>query len=482
MRSGLIYFFGALGGFLFGYSTGIISGALHYIGNDLAIVENSFQEGVITSAILVGAIFGSVIIGKLSDSLGRRKSLFIGSLIFIVGSIASALSPSVPVLVLSRIILGFAVGAISALVPLYLSELAPAKKRGTIAFLNQIMIVLGILGAYIVNYLLATLGSDDWNTATGWRVSFAIAIVPAVLLFFGIFILPESPRFLIRTGNESKANDVLLKLNVSSSDVSKELEDIKSSISVRTSSFKEVFSKFARPALVIGVGLAFFQQVIGVNSIIYYGPKLLEVSGLDNQDQRLSIVLIGVVNVIATIVAISIVDRINRKTLFTVGGIVMALCLFALAIFGNLVYAESNPTVSVVVVPIILMIYIFAFGVTWGGAMWVVLGEIFPLHIRGAGIGIASGVNWVLNFAITLLFPFLLGHGLDANECIKEEPPSLVAACEKVTMLGGNPFWLFIAMGAFAVLGVLFVQFKLFETRGKSLEDIESEIYRRRSK
>ncbi|MDR1861628.1 MAG: sugar porter family MFS transporter [Candidatus Ancillula sp.] len=468
MKQSLIYFFGALGGFLFGYSTGIISGALHYIGTDLKIVENSLEEGALTAIILVGAVAGAVAIGKLADKLGRRTSLFISAVLFVVGALLSGLAGSLEFLLLARLIMGLAVGAVSSLVPLYLSELAPTSRRGSLAFLNQLMIVLGIVFAYTLNYLFSEFGTESWNSSTGWRISLAFVGIPALLLLIGVFKLPESPRYLFRINNVNAARDVLLKLRTAR-EVEVELEELKSSQSVRTASLKELTSKFVRPALVAGVGLAFFQQFMGINVIIYYSPKVLETVGFDNQGQRLSTIAIGVMNVIATLLAIKIVNHVNRRTLLISGGIVMGVALFSLALLTITDRSTvEDQTIVHILTLVLMLIYIFTFGVTWGGVMWIVLAEIFPTHVRGLGIGITSGVNWVSNFTITLLFPFLLGHAAYDENCFDE--------CNKATMLGGHPFWIFIVLSVFAFVAAIFIRFKLFETRGKSLEEIESEL------
>jgi sugar porter (SP) family MFS transporter len=467
LKSPLIYFFGALGGLLFGYNTGVISGSLHFLGENLKVTENSLEEGLITSIILVGAVIGAFVIGKLADSIGRKKSLFIAAVIFVVGSILSGFATSLALLLIARVVLGLAVGAVSALVPMYLSELAPASRRGSLAFLNQLMIVSGILIAYIVNYAFSSIGSVEWNVEWGWRIALSVAVFPALLMFIGVFTLPESPRFLVFVGDISGAKDVLLRMRPASA-VDKEINDIRSALTARTGTFRDLFSKFCRPALLIAALLALFQQLMGINTLIYYAPKILEVAGLDADGQRLATVVIGIVNLVATIIAITIVDRINRRTLLTAGGIVMAISLIALAFVESSGFLTAEGNAAGLISTLILGIYMFAFGITWGGVMWIVLAEIFPLHVRGIGVGVASTVNWVANFAVTLSFPALLGHSATEADCFEQ-------TCT-ATMLEGHPFWLYISMAVFSLLGVVVVRKFLFETRGKSLEEIETEL------
>jgi sugar porter (SP) family MFS transporter len=463
LSSKFIYFFGALGGLLFGYDTGIISGALHYLSTDLKVTENSLEEGFITGAVLVGAAIGAIITGKLADWLGRKKSLLISSVVFCIGAALSGIAPSPAVIIVARIILGLAVGSASALVPMYLSELAPAEKRGSLAFLNQLMIILGIFFSYIVNFLFVQFGSTEWNTELGWRFALGGAVIPAALMFLGAWLLPESPRFLVRSGDVEGARDVLVALRPAS-EVDGEIESIREAITTKLGGITEIFSKFVRPALIVGAGLAFLQQFMGCNTVIYYAPKVLETAGLGEYGQRLVTVGIGAFNVVATLIAIAIVDKVNRRTLFTAGGVAMGLAIAILAWVDKSDIVHSNPGLAQGIASFALVFYIIAFGMTWGGTMWVVLGEVFPLHVRGIGVGVASMVNWVSNFAVSLLFPFFLGHEADPAKGIE------------AAALQGHPFWIFIGLLVFCALGVVFSRTVLFETRGKTLEEIEHEL------
>jgi sugar porter (SP) family MFS transporter len=451
ISSKFIYFFGALGGLLFGYDFGVISGVLHFLSLDLNVRENSLQEGLVAASVLIGAGIGALAVGKIADSIGRKKLLIASSVIFCVGALMSALASTSLFIIVARILLGLAIGSASALVPMYLSELAPTRHRGSIAFLNQLMIVLGILLSYIVDFLLVCFGSSEWNTLWGWRFALGGAFIPGLLMFIGSLLLPESPRFLVRIGDVEGAREVLSTLRPIS-EVEAEIEQVQANIKTKLGSMKNVFSKFVRPALIIGAGLAFFQQFMGCNIVIYYAPKILGTAGFSDTGQRLVTISIGVFNVIATVIAIAIVDKINRRTLLTIGGLVMGVSLGIIALMDFASNGAPTSAMGQTVMSMMLILYILAFGITWGGTMWVVLGEIFPMYVRGLGVGISSMINWLANFLVVLLFPVFLG------------------------ILGSGISWLFAVISLFCLCGVLFVRVVLFETRGLSLEEIESNL------
>ncbi|WP_409021761.1 sugar porter family MFS transporter [Dellaglioa sp. P0083] len=433
-----IYFFGALGGILFGYDTGVISGAILFIQKQLSL--NTWQQGWIVSGVLFGAIFGAAIIGPLADKVGRRLLVLVAAIIFFIGAIGCGLAPEFWSLLLFRFILGIAVGGASTLVPMYLSEVAPAEMRGSLSSLNQLMIMSGILLAYITNY--------SWQGMYhGWRVMLAAAAVPALILFIGALFLPESPRFLVKVGKIDQARGVLGQLRTADK-VEEELADIEKQAQVKSGGFKELFSKYVRPALVIGVGLAIFQQIMGCNTVLYYAPTIFTDIGFGVSAALLAHIGIGVANVIVTIVAVLIMDKVNRKVMLVVGAIGMALSLFTLGI--AMAYSQNSMSAAWIAA-IALTVYICFFSATWGPVMWVMIGEVFPLNIRGLGVGFSGCVNWIANMLVSLTFPTLLAS------------------------LGTEK--LFIGYGVFCLLAVWFVKSGVFETRGKTLEEIEDHLH-----
>lgn len=433
----IIYFFGALGGLLFGYDTGIISGAILFIKDAMKL--SAFTEGVVVSSILLGAMAGSILSGLLSDRYGRRRIILFASLIFCLGSLGSALSVNTAELVAFRIVLGVAVGFSSTLVPMYLSEIAPYQHRGALSSLNQLMITIGILAAYLINAVFANVGS-------GWRYMLGFAVVPATVLFIGMFFLPESPRWLLKVGREEEAILILRRLR-GEEDIDWEINQINNANKQDRGGLKDLFSQWMKPALVIGVGLAFFQQIIGCNTVIYYTPTTIANTGFGKSASILATIVIGIVNMLVTIVAIRIIDKIGRKKLLVIGNIGMSASLFIFWISSLMHFGSS---VNAVLTVVFLGFYILFFGISWGPVMWVVLGEIFPLNVRGLGMGIGSLVNWLSNLIVSLTYPLLL---------------------EK---LGTSLFAVYAAVG---ILAILFVHRYVIETSGKSLERIELELH-----
>lgn len=371
-----LYFFGALGGALYGYDTGVISGAILFMKKELGL--NAFTEGLVVSSLLVGAILGSGAAGKLTDRFGRKKAIMTAALLFCIGGLGVALAPNTGVMVLFRIILGLAVGTSTTIVPLYLSELAPKHKRRALSSLNQLMITVGILLSYIVNYIFAD--------AEAWRWMLGLAAVPSLLLLIGILFMPESPRWLFTNGEESKAKNILEKLR-GTTDIDQEIHDIKEAEKQDEGGLKELFDPWVRPALIAGLGLAFLQQFIGTNTIIYYAPKTFTNVGFGNSASILGTVGIGTVNVVMTLVAIKIIDKIGRKPLLLFGNAGMVISLIVLALVN--LFFDNTPAASWTTV-ICLGVFIVVFAVSWGPVVWVMLPELFLLHVRGIGTGVST--------------------------------------------------------------------------------------------
>ena len=371
----LIFFLGALGGLLYGYDMGVISGALLFIKDDIPL--NSFTEGLVVASMLVGAIFGSGASGPMSDRLGRRLVVFIIAIIYIVGALILALAPSMPVLVIGRLVIGLAVGGSTAIVPVYLSEMAPTEQRGSLSSLNQLMITIGILSSYLINYAFTPI--------EGWRWMLGLAVLPSLILLIGVAFMPESPRWLLEHRSEKAARDVM-KLTFKESEIDKEIADMKEINAISESTWNVLKSPWLRPTLIIGSVFALLQQIIGINAIIYYAPTIFSKAGLGNATSILGTVGIGTVNVLITIVAIMIIDKIDRKRLLVIGNIGMVASLLIMAILVWTVGIQSSAWIMVAC----LTLFIIFFGFTWGPVLWVMLPELFPMRARGAATGIAA--------------------------------------------------------------------------------------------
>ncbi len=444
--SWFIYFFGSFGGILFGYDIGVMTGALPFLKIDWNIT-NASLTGWITSAVMFGAIFGGALAGQLSDRLGRRKMILASAVIFAVFSLLSGIAPNNGsiYLIIVRIFLGLAVGAASALVPPYMSELAPARLRGRLSGLNQTMIVSGMLISYVMDFIL-----KDLPTAWGWRIMLAFAAVPAIILFFGVLRLPESPRFLVKHGDEPAAKRVLSYVRDTPEEINDELKSIKETASQESAASKStrystLFTGKYRYLVIAGVGIAAFQQFQGANAIFYYIPLIVEkATGSAASNALLWPIIQGVILVLGSLLYMAIAEKFKRRTLIMMGGSVMALSFFLPAIINKM-----DPNVNPMMIVVFLSIYVAFYSFTWAPLTWVIVGEMFPLAIRGKAAGLASSCNWIGSWAVGLLFPIM------------------TAAMSQEAV--------FAIFGLICVLGVLFTRFFVPETKGKTLEEIESE-------
>jgi sugar porter (SP) family MFS transporter len=436
----LVYFFGALGGMLFGYDTGVISGAILFISDELQLTPS--LEGLVVASLLLGAAIGAACAGPLSDRLGRRNLIIIAAILFTVGAIGAALAPNVGVLVLFRVVLGLAVGTAALIVPLYLSEIAPTEIRGAISSLNQLMITVGILLAFIVNALLADSGA--------WRWMLGLAVLPSVALLVGMFFMPETPRWLVSRGRDDNARDVLLQSRTEE-EAEQEIRDIKEVERQEEGGLRELMAPWVRPALVVAIGLAVFQQIIGINTIIYYAPTTLTNVGYGNAAAIYANLIIGAINVLMTLVAIRIIDSTGRKPLLLGGLVGMVISLTVLGLSTLLLSEPSSPTDTVAVITLLCLAgFIISFAATWGPTVWVMLPEILPLRIRGTAMGVAIFLHWIANFIVSQTFP------------------SLLAA------VGPGP--VFLGYAVIGVLAFIFVRALVTETKGRSLEQIEADL------
>lgn len=442
-----IFVFGALGGLLFGFDTGIISGASSLIESNFHL--NIEQTGFITSSVLIGSSIGALSIGSLSDRFGRKRLLLLSSILFLIGSGLSMVSVGFISMITARIILGFAVGSASALTPAYLAELADAPHRGSLGTMFQLMITLGILLAYVSN--LGFLGHNLLGIRD-WRWMLGSALIPAALLFIGSLILPESPRYLVEKGQIDEARDVLHDLRRNTDeDPDKELSDIQDVANQPKGGLRELFT-FARPAVVVAVGLMFLQQLVGINSVIYFLPQVfIKGFGFAEGNAIWISVGIGIVNFVCTLLAYKIMDKFNRRTILLFGSIVMTVAIVILSAlnFTLSVQAAAIPTM------ILIAFYIFGFAVSWGPICWLMIGEIFPLNVRGVGNSIGSAANWIGNFIVSQFFLVLL------------------------SMFHNNVGGPFAVFGFLSIVSIFFVIYMVPETRGKTLEEIEMEMRRK---
>jgi len=424
----------ALGGLLFGYDTGVVSGALLFVKKDFGGLS-SFQQELVTSLLLVGAVIGALGAGRVSDWIGRRLTVLITALVFIVGVLLAAFTPTYPTLLVARIIIGLAVGSASMVVPLYIGEIVPPRLRGGLVSLNQLAITVGILGSYLIDYGLSGTGN--------WRLMFGLAAIPAAALFLGMLFQKESPHWLIRQGREDEARDVLRRVR-NDNDIDQEIREVHE-ISQRQGSYRDLISPRVRPLVVVGVLLAVFQQITGINTVIYYAPTLLQGAGLGDNAALLANVVNGAVNVGMTIVAIWLLDKVGRRPLLLTGTAGMAV---GMVIVGCSFIGGSTLHGGVAIVG--LLIYIGSFAIGLGPVFWLLIAEIYPLKIRGAAMSVASMANWAANFVVTVSFLTLL------------------------SAIGGvGAFFLF---GFLTLVALAYFWRKVPETKGRSLQEIERDL------
>ena len=424
----------ALGGLLFGYDTGVISGAILFIEKDYAL--SNILVGIVVSAVLIGAVIGAAIAGYLADLVGRRKMILMAAIVFILGAIGTAFTPDVLLLIAGRIVVGLAIGIASMTAPLYISEVAPAKARGSLVSINQLAITIGIVASYLVDYALAPI--------QGWRYMLGLAAVPAIILALGMLPLPDTPRWLVNHSEPIKARKVLKRIR-GKEDVEKELGEIQKSLKEQKEGRAELLNPLVKPALIIGVSLAIFQQVTGINTVVYYAPKIFQFAGVSSSSAAIfSTLLVGVVNVAFTVVAIILLDRVGRRPLLLIG---LAGMVSSLALLGVSFYLSSLSAFQGLIATVGLMVYVASFAIGLGPVFWLLISEIYPLRVRGLAMSLASEANWGSNLIIALTFLTL------------------------IQLLGrSGTFWLYALVGIFAWI---FCYKLVPETKGHTLEEIE---------
>lgn len=429
-------FMAALGGLLSGYDTGVISGALLYINQDWHL--NVSTQGLLVSSVLIGALFGAALNGVLADIFGRKKVIISTAVIFFLGSIFCAVAPNVEILIASRIFCGFAVGAVTFAAPLYISEVSPKEKRGMFVSVFQLAITAGILFSYIVN---AYFSHFYYN----WRLMLLIGVVPASVLFLGMLLLSDTPRWLVLKGRENDAVKVFNKITPDV-DTEFEIQEIKNTFENEDKKEKFVFKKWLIMPFVIGIGIMFAQICTGVNTIIYYAPTIFKYAGFDSNTSAIYATgIIGVVNFLMTFVAIAYSDKIGRKPLLYLG---LSGVLISLIIMSSIFAFQDVLGSSIKILALgSLLFYIVCFAFSLGPIGMTLIAEVFPLQVRGFAMSICIVSNFLFNFAITYTFPILLNK-----------------------IGASSTFMIFVII---SIICLFFVYFFVPETKGVALEKIE---------
>ena len=428
----------AIGGLLFGYDTGVISGALLYLKD--ALHASSFEQEAAVGSLLLGACGGAIMAGGLAGSIGRRWTLILAGIIYIVGGLASAFAPTIWFLIIARFVLGFAVGTASFVAPMYISELVPKQLRGGMTSFNQLMITSGILLAYIVNFAFK-------DAANNWRWMLGLSVVPGIALALGMLRQKDTPRWLMEQGREEEAHQVLCRARNRQDDVvNEELEEIRTA-AAEEGSVRDLTGPRVRPMLILGLSLAILQQLVGINTVIYYAPTILKYAGVTTSSAVTQTVFIGATNVLFTIVAVMLLDKLGRRFFLIAGTALCALSLAALAIFfGSKSLQQSSGWIALVA----LMVYIAGFAAGLGPVFWLMISEIFPLRVRPPAMSVSTVGNWGANFIVS--FTFL----------------SLISAAGRA-----GTFWIYAGI---AVFSTAYFALRVPETRGRTLEEIEHEL------
>lgn len=437
----LIALIAATGGLLFGFDTGVISGALPFLRQNWRLTDGAIEW--VTTSVLIGALLGAVFSGKLSDSIGRKRMIIVNAVIFCIGAAGSAAADSVALLIVTRVIIGVAIGITSYVAPMYIAEISPARRRGGLVTLNQLMITVGILVSYITDYLLSNV-----SNAASWRWMFLVGILPALVLLIGMFFLPETPRWLMSKGRQEEGERVL-KMVEEPALVRQSLENIRKDM-LETAQSKgramDVFRPWLRVPLIITVGIFFFQQFSGVNTIIYYSPIIFKLSGIvSNQGSILPAIVIGIINVLACLLSVFLLDRVGRRRLYIIGicGMIPSLTLLGLCFYFKDALGAALPYFAVSSI----VAYIAFIAISLAPLGWLLISEVFPTSVRGVGMSIGSLSHWGFNAIISFTFLKLVnGIGI------------------------ASTFWLYAGV---CVAGLFWGNYYIPETKGKSLEQIE---------
>ncbi|MEC1754404.1 sugar porter family MFS transporter [Bacillus mojavensis] len=440
----LIMISATFGGLLFGYDTGVINGALPFMARSDQLNLTPVTEGLVTSMLLLGAAFGALLCGKLADRYGRRKMILNLSFLFFLASLGTAFAPNVLTMVIFRFFLGMAVGGASSMVPAFLAEMAPYEKRGRMVTQNELMIVGGQFLAYVFNAILGVAMADTGHV---WRYMLVLCAIPALILFASMLMVPESPRWLTSKGKKSEALRVL-KLIRDEKRAEAEFKEIQAAAvkdsNVEKASIKEFSTPWLRRLLLIGIGVAIVNQITGVNSIMYYGTQILQESGFGTKAALIANIGNGLISVIAVIIGIWLVGRVNRRPILMIGLSGTTTALLFIAVFS--IVLDGSAALPYIVLSLTVLFLAFMQGCV-GPVTWLVIAEIFPQRLRGLGTGISVFFLWILNFIIGFAFPIMLSSaGLSFT------------------------FFIFVALG---ILAIGFVYKFMPETKGRTLEELE---------
>jgi sugar porter (SP) family MFS transporter len=451
----------ALGGFLMGFDASVISGVVGFIGPEFDLTN--IQIGWAVASLTLTSTLAMMVSGPISDRFGRRPVLKVAALLFTISAIASALAPDYLTLVIARMLGGFGVGAALIIAPMYIAEIAPASVRGRMVSFNQLNIVIGISVAYFSNFLILSLGQSDlawaqslrlgdWN----WRWMLGVEALPAILYFFALFSVPESPRWLAMRNRASEALEILTRVG-GRTQAETDLKDVQEALDAEAEqergTIRELFMPAMRLVLTIGVVIAILQQITGINSVFFYAPMIFEQSGLGTDAAFMQAVLVGIVNLVATIVAILLIDRFGRRPLMISGLVIIASSMLLLAYsFGTAEVGVDGELTNMNPGLILfgILSFVAGFGISLGPVMWVLFSELFPNRIRGIAISFCGLINSSISFMVQLVFPWELEN------------------------LG--PSMTFMIYGSFAIIGLVFVLRMLPETKGRSLEQLQREL------
>jgi SP family sugar:H+ symporter-like MFS transporter len=444
-----------IGGFMFGYDSGVINGTQEGLRTSFGLSEAWL--GITVSALLPGCALGAFIAGRSADRWGRRRVMVASAVLFILSALAAGAAGSALMMIVARFAAGIGVGAASVLSPAYISEVTPAGMRGRLSSLQQVMIIAGLTGAFLANYFLALKAGKStdilWLGYAAWRWMFWMQIIPAGVFFVTLLLIPESPRYLVARGSDEEARVVLTRLFGAATALGKASE-IRGSLAQdhapRLSDLVDRKTRRLRPIVWVGVGLAVFQQLVGINVVFYYGAVLWQAVGFSEADSLKINILSGTLSIAACLAAIALIDRIGRKPLLLIGSIGMSATLGALTIaFGSGVFRDGSLQLAPGVGMIALVsanLYVVFFNLSWGPVMWVMLGEMFPNQIRGSGLAVSGAAQWTANFLISMSFPVLARFiGLPITY-------GFYAAC--------------------AFVSIFFVLKMVHETRGRELEEM----------